>query len=1128
MRKMFSNLVFSAVFPLAIAASLVDANDYNYVSGQRVSVDITGPVALARPWATLETVEDPLRRLTARASGVEFQPEADVVGDILTQMKKYANNESLVDYDCKLDILHMEHALKFEGTLKTEGGDGSGEPPKWALVGIDLMDLAIDSDNNNQYDEPDMKKEEYDKEEDEPGKIFLVNDDDLDYDDIPDFADGFSAWNDSDYASVTPSDPDEKLPLVPVILEVRVSGANSVVPGSVKIKFDYTMSDPDPAKGDLKREKVGETDDGKPMYEYSAKPGFRLWLSNAASRKKKSVKDGGDFVPVSSGSQIDDAEFTLSDLRAANSGTVRIKLYLEATPGAEELKDQFITATVTAKLKTKAGETREISQSDKVRVNPIRMQFVTRGENDDDIVPTKFVGVCTPRPEVKLVDARKYDIKINKAGGYATLTLKCDEILDPVADNLPEGVGEIKNVEIIVDGGDSQAASGAPVPVKAVDAGPPSFWKQHPYKGKFSDTTVKIPLEEGTHTVEVRSGENAAGLIGFDEVSVTLTKEVTYIPGTPGTTVVANIYLPEEPTDGKKDKLRYYFGRRKVKEDDPVFAERRRKSLKFHGELEGLAAKVAVTGFNGLTDKKDSFTAKVPVVVAAANKKKILYLTAAFKETKKKSNLFRATITYGATPGRTRTKWKVAKVENSIGSGKGSYMPFTIRIKGLPEGYVKNALLTWDTKGSKLTENHFAPNDGWLYPLSASELIAYAIDENGDIWAVRLETDGNGNPVMENGKPKFIKERVNNKDKITGKFKLDKDLVEWLKGKNLTILGVVLIQRNFPDSKTSTDVGKYIQKVISDSPNENIAYITGEPAQPKLEAILQGGTAKMTVSWKLKIKSERAERLKWKLDNKIYPKNGKFRILKGNVPWNIFTEFQGDFVGGDCTLIYKINNGAENTFNFKIRGKNPLDATALKFIKKHQGVFRYYWAIIREESLVNGSSYNQFNPSNTGKFKELPNKGRGGGDGWGMAMIDRSGSKPRGFTTTDEVYNWKINVLHGMAILRQKEIETNTFFNSVRRTYPNDPVAANPPAKYIIKGTKTPFSARELSTLILYNGSKGTQKSRLKNKFGEWHYVKNPWKYNPITKKWTFKDNDNDYGYKVIYNHFEGHLKIKE
>ena len=94
---------------------------------------------------------------------------------------------------------------------------------------------------------------------------------------------------------------------------------------------------------------------------------------------------------------------------------------------------------------------------------------------------------------------------------------------------------------------------------------------------------------------------------------------------------------------------------------------------------------------------------------------------------------------------------------------------------------------------------------------------------------------------------------------------------------------------------------------------------------PKLEVRIVGATSDMTISWKLNmnIKSEVAKR--GKLDDKTYPKNENFIKLKGNVPWDIFAEFQRDFVGGAATITYKIDDGQENQFDFKIRGKNPLD-----------------------------------------------------------------------------------------------------------------------------------------------------------------------------------------------------------
>jgi hypothetical protein len=138
-------------------------------------------------------------------------------------------------------------------------------------------------------------------------------------------------------------------------------------------------------------------------------------------------------------------------------------------------------------------------------------------------------------------------------------------VLDPVADNLPEGVGEVESVKLLIDG----KSRGGKV-VSAVDGGQASFWRQHPYKGEFKNLKVRMPLKEGTSVVRVTTSANAAGLTGFDEIAVTLRKKITTTPGTPPSTLHVNIHMPEEITDASVDALKYYFGRRKPQDDDPL------------------------------------------------------------------------------------------------------------------------------------------------------------------------------------------------------------------------------------------------------------------------------------------------------------------------------------------------------------------------------------------------------------------------------------------------------------------------------------------------------------------------------------------------------------------------------
>jgi hypothetical protein len=127
---------------------------------------------------------------------------------------------------------------------------------------------------------------------------------------------------------------------------------------------------------------------------------------------------------------------------------------------------------------------------------------------------------------------------------------------------------DIADVAITIDGYDHST-----VAVRAIDGGggAASFWRQHPYKGTFNQVNLSLPLEEGTHTIRVTTGENAAGLTGFDEVAFTLVKEITGGGGGGTTSMTVNIHLPVEPKPKVADRLQYYFGTRDPLADDPWF-----------------------------------------------------------------------------------------------------------------------------------------------------------------------------------------------------------------------------------------------------------------------------------------------------------------------------------------------------------------------------------------------------------------------------------------------------------------------------------------------------------------------------------------------------------------------------
>lgn len=337
----------------------------------------------------------------------------------------------------------------------------------------------------------------------------------------------------------------------------------------------------------------------------------------------------------------------------------------------------------------------------------------------------------------------------------------------------------------------------------------------------------------------------------------------------------------------------------------------------------------------------------------------------------------------------------------------------------------------------------------------------------------------------------------------------------------LTVIEIRLTQRNYPTSESTTDLGPRANRLID---RDKIAYINGMPEMPQLVAgIFPAGTPVGPVDWRLEIKTERPGD-RGARDDTQFPLAGP-RRLPGNQPWQIHTDYEGRFVGGSGTLKARINNAFEVTFPFFIRGKNPRDAIARAFVQANSGGFPYFWAMVQHESRQGDRVYNQFNAvARNPRFLELPNKdSTPGTDGWGLAMIEGA--------NTMQVYNWRSNITGAAAILADKQAATNRFFEAVAFTYPSDPEARNPPGAYTVPGTATAIDARSLSTIVLYNGARGTPFSPLTRPNGTNVTFQNPWTFNPegnAGEKWQFQDNSNGYAKKVIHDELDGNFAVLE
>lgn len=319
-----------------------------------------------------------------------------------------------------------------------------------------------------------------------------------------------------------------------------------------------------------------------------------------------------------------------------------------------------------------------------------------------------------------------------------------------------------------------------------------------------------------------------------------------------------------------------------------------------------------------------------------------------------------------------------------------------------------------------------------------------------------------------------------------------------------------VVQANTPTATGvagTTDAGTSYGRAII--PTNGVAYITGQPAAPQLTAQFKGLPGWIDVSWSGSLTTERTER-GTRDDRTLRPKT-----QGGDEAYSISDALGGEIVGGSVSLRIAVPGRPTIDYPFRIRGKNPLDATARSYITANVDAdFQSYaWMIAKHESRAahTGQVYNQFNPS--GDKKELPNWGTP--DGWGMCQIDRSRNKSGIlYTTTAEVYDWRESVAAMNETLASKSAAYSRFAGRYRSVYGNHPSWVEPEDfTKTIQGQVV--SARVWAHLVLYNGVKGVPVQIVGG-----HEFQSPIEFVPGTVagtgRWLFHDNVNNYGTTVI------------
>ena len=302
-----------------------------------------------------------------------------------------------------------------------------------------------------------------------------------------------------------------------------------------------------------------------------------------------------------------------------------------------------------------------------------------------------------------------------------------------------------------------------------------------------------------------------------------------------------------------------------------------------------------------------------------------------------------------------------------------------------------------------------------------------------------------------------------------------------------------VVQSNMPQGvgvANTTDGGEsYVREAI---PTNGIAYITAQPAAPQLTALFKDLPKWLRVRWSMTLVSERGDLRFDGIDDRTLPQVE----LSGTGEYYITAELHNEIVGGRCNLNIQVTDGPTIDYPFSIRGKNPLDATALAYITANvDAAFQpYAWMIAKHESRDLSRFYNQFNPSEN-QYKEKPNWGDP--HGWGIAQID----KGRNGDTTAEVYDWHANVASMNVILRNKRADAIRFLGYYSSAYANHPNWSEPPSTNINGHL---VSAEMWSTITLYNGALGIPGQTTPTHNSEFS---SPLQFVPATGQWIFHSN---------------------
>ena len=209
------------------------------------------------------------------------------------------------------------------------------------------------------------------------------------------------------------------------------------------------------------------------------------------------------------------------------------------------------------------------------------------------------------------------------------------------------------------------------------------------------------------------------------------------------------------------------------------------------------------------------------------------------------------------------------------------------------------------------------------------------------------------------------------------------------------------------------------------------------------------------------------------------------------------------------------NNHQGKTFDIVIhvRGKNPTRAVAEAHIGNNpffaKTIARHESGTLDQANMLQFNEVGSLGTNFLNNIKFTPNRSSDR-IGWGVYQITNPAP------TINDVWSWKANVASGLAVIAQKRVHAQAYFNRIRLDFPDKYEA---PPNHTPAGTTTALSALDAATIQLFNGGAVLYSAQTPN--GTLFY-RSCWRFNSNAasgSRWTFVANSNNYVKKIIEEH---------